>query len=148
MSEDFSNKISAKYSDVNSSDYYQSQINNISENIDKILHPYDHIYASKNDNSNIETHKHKLNCQTAESEVRFLKQWLLLHLDLIQHQNEEILSKERSILILQQENEMVGTYGTQIMSIIFSSIYLHTLFYNCYSLAILFLDMFFSLKTV
>lgn len=111
MSEDFSNNHSAKYSDiVNTANFYQ-HINNISENNEELGHPYDHIYASNNDNSilnsDIETHKQKPNCQTADSEVRFLKQWLLLHLDLIQQQNEEILSKEKTILILQQENEML-----------------------------------------
>ncbi|XP_044751482.1 uncharacterized protein LOC123311518 isoform X2 [Coccinella septempunctata] len=105
MSEGFSNNHSAKYSDGNAANYYQ-HIDTISESTEKLDHPYDHIYAT-NENSNIEIHKQKLNCQTAESEVRFLKQWLLLHLDLIQHQNEEILTKERTILILQQENEML-----------------------------------------
>lgn len=137
MSEDFSNNHSAKYSDiVNTANFYQ-HINNISENSEELGHPYDHIYASNNDNSilnsDIETHKQKPNCQTADSEVRFLKQWLLLHLDLIQQQNEEILSKEKTILILQQENEMVGTYGMQILFKMLWNSPLHTLFYNYYT---------------
>ncbi|KAL3283628.1 hypothetical protein HHI36_006767 [Cryptolaemus montrouzieri] len=106
MSEDFSNNHSAKFSNVNAIDYYP-QINHISENSEELLDPYDHLYTSNDEKSEIETHKQKLNCQTAESEVKFLKEWLLLHLDLIQQQNEEILSKERTIVILQQENEML-----------------------------------------
>ncbi|XP_050302663.1 male-specific lethal 1 homolog [Anthonomus grandis grandis] len=46
-------------------------------------------------------------CQTAESEVKELKEWLILHTDLIQHQNEEILKRERQIYLLQKENEML-----------------------------------------
>ncbi|KAK9879609.1 hypothetical protein WA026_006673 [Henosepilachna vigintioctopunctata] len=107
MSEDFSNNHSAKYSNiVNAIDCYP-QINTITKNSEVLHNPYDHFYPSSIPRCEIETHKQKLNCQPAESEVKFLKEWLLLHLDLIQQQNEEILSKERTILILQQENEML-----------------------------------------
>lgn len=50
-------------------------------------------------------------CQNAESEVKFLKEWLGLHLDLIQQQNDDLLNKEKTILILQQENEMVHQFS-------------------------------------
>lgn len=47
-------------------------------------------------------------CQTEESEVKSLKEWLILHNDLIQQQNDEILEKERQIYLLRRENEMVS----------------------------------------
>ncbi|XP_030750113.1 uncharacterized protein LOC115877900 [Sitophilus oryzae] len=47
------------------------------------------------------------NCQTAESEVKSLKEWLILHNDLIQQQNDEILEREHQIYLLQKENEML-----------------------------------------
>lgn len=48
-------------------------------------------------------------CQTVESEVKFLREWLLVHLDLVQQLNDEIVNKDNAILVLQQENEMVGS---------------------------------------
>lgn len=68
---------------------------------------YDHMYASNTGNGDVNP-----NCQSADSEVKFLKDWLILHLDLIQQQNDEILNKEKTILILQQENEMVRHFYT------------------------------------
>lgn len=47
-------------------------------------------------------------CHTEESEVKSLKEWLILHNDLIQQQNDEILEKERQIYLLRRENEMVS----------------------------------------
>lgn len=67
---------------------------------------YDHLYATNDAKEGLETSEST--CQNAESEVRFLKEWLLIHLDLIQQQNDDILSKEKTIFFLQQENEMVG----------------------------------------
>lgn len=69
---------------------------------------YDHMYATDTADNGDVVNNSDSNCQSAESEVKFLKDWLILHLDLIQQQNDDILSKERTILILQQENEMVG----------------------------------------
>lgn len=71
---------------------------------------YDHLYTSSDGINNRFVNEIDSNCQTAESEVKFLKEWLLMHLNLIQQQNDEILDKERTILILQQENEMVKHY--------------------------------------
>lgn len=86
-------------------DYFSSRINN-SESKDTLNFSYEHMYASNTENGELDATTAG-NCQTAESEVKFLKEWLLLHLDLIQQQNDEILNKEKAILYLQQENEMV-----------------------------------------
>ncbi|KAI4465485.1 male-specific lethal-1 protein [Holotrichia oblita] len=85
-------------------DYFNSI--NDSENIDDLSLPYDHMYASSNSDVN-GVISSDTNCQSTESEVKFLKEWLVIHLDLIQQQNDEILSKEKAIYILQQENEML-----------------------------------------
>ncbi|XP_018320516.1 male-specific lethal 1 homolog isoform X2 [Agrilus planipennis] len=66
---------------------------------------YDHGYASNS--GTVLPNLSSSNCQNAESEVKFLREWLLLHLDLIQQQNDEILSKEKTISMLKQENEML-----------------------------------------
>lgn len=87
--------------------FAETCVNNVCET-EVINNAYDHMYATNTSNGDINTAIDDTNCQTAESEVRFLKDWLILHLDLIQQQNDEILNKEKTILILQQENEMVG----------------------------------------
>lgn len=86
-------------------DYFNSL--NDGENIDDLSLPYDHMYASSNSDIN-GVNSSDTNCQSAESEVKFLKEWLVIHLDLIQQQNDEILNKEKTIYVLQQENEMVS----------------------------------------
>lgn len=88
-------------------DYFNST--NDGENIDDLSLPYDHMYASSNSEVN-GVNSSDSNCQSTESEVKFLKEWLVIHLDLIQQQNDEILSKEKAIYILQQENEMVSLF--------------------------------------
>uniref|UniRef100_A0A1Y1MA03 PEHE domain-containing protein n=2 Tax=Photinus pyralis TaxID=7054 RepID=A0A1Y1MA03_PHOPY len=84
-----------------------NSLNNIvaTEKIDLNL-PYDHMYASNTENFNL-INNSNFNCQNAENEVKFLKDWLLTNLDLIQQQNDEILNKEKTIHILKQENEML-----------------------------------------
>ncbi|KAF5294066.1 hypothetical protein FQA39_LY13540 [Lamprigera yunnana] len=76
-----------------------------SDNKDDLKLSYDHMYASNTDN--VRVNNVKSNCQSAESEVKFLKEWLLAHLNLIQQQNDEILTKEKTIHILKRENEML-----------------------------------------
>lgn len=44
---------------------------------------------------------------SAESEVNFIKDFLLIHLDLIQQQNDEIVNKDNTIFLLQQENQQL-----------------------------------------
>lgn len=110
MSEDF--PTNAKF---NVEKYYpQTKINAISSKFTVIPNNFNHHNQLLNStnikdvlNVTSETKQECGKCQSAESEVSFLKEWLLLHLDLIQQQNEEITSKERTILILQQENEML-----------------------------------------
>ncbi|CAH0557555.1 unnamed protein product [Brassicogethes aeneus] len=107
MSEDFSQQNNAKLTNSVDAIEYFDEINahkHTEEEIDDTNIPYDHMYASNNEN--IESNSS--NCHnTDESEVKFLKEWLILHLDLIQQQNDEILDKEKTILILKKENEML-----------------------------------------
>lgn len=42
------------------------------------------------------------------TEVKHLKELLLLHLDLIQQQSEQIVTKDKLLAALRQENETVG----------------------------------------
>lgn len=60
---------------------------------------YDHMYAS------VET---GLAGNEPNSEVRHLKELLLLHLDVIQQQSEQLVTKEKTITNLRQENETVS----------------------------------------
>lgn len=45
------------------------------------------------------------------TEVKHLKELLLLHLDLIQQQSEQIVTKDKLLAALRQENETVHTHG-------------------------------------
>lgn len=81
-------------------------LNNVDNNKDDLNLSYDHMYAS-NTADGVDLNPADPNCQNTESEVKFLKEWLLLHLDLIQQQNDEILNKDKIIFNLKQENEMV-----------------------------------------
>lgn len=77
------------------------------DKINDIRQGRDHMYATNTENGEIVRSEADFN-SAEESEVKFWKDWLMLHLDLIQQQNDEIVNKERTILILQQENEMVS----------------------------------------
>lgn len=60
---------------------------------------FDHIYASSmNDGSK---------SKTVTSELNLLKELLLSHLDLIQQQSEQLVTKDKQISALQQENATV-----------------------------------------
>lgn len=61
---------------------------------------FDHIYASNMSESE--------NFSEKNSEFANLKELLLLHLDLIQRQSEQLLTKEKLISALKQENDTVG----------------------------------------
>lgn len=83
------------------------------DNLNELNLSCDHMYATNNENGVLDVNEEdddEVSCQNAGSEVNFFKDWLLYHLDLIQQQNEEILSKERTILYLKQENEKVMSY--------------------------------------
>jgi hypothetical protein len=55
---------------------------------------FDHMYTSTNVHDN--------------GEVRHIKEMSLLHLDVIQHQSEELVRKDKIIAALKKENEMVS----------------------------------------
>ncbi|KAL1514259.1 hypothetical protein ABEB36_003545 [Hypothenemus hampei] len=84
--------------DQNSANSY-----NLIHNENSVLNKRPHNYLDQFE----VTHSSNDNCHSAESEVNSLKDWLILHNDLIQQQNDEILKKERQIFILQKENEML-----------------------------------------
>lgn len=104
MSESFSGFKSNSQLSNSTDDLNYFRDTNNTDNKNKLDLTCDHMYESSDTNGDIDLNP---TCQSAESEVKFLKDWLLLHLDLIQQQNDEILSKENTILILQKENEMV-----------------------------------------
>lgn len=61
---------------------------------------FDHMYASVND----------ISCtpnQSKDKETKHLKELLLLHLDLIQQQSEQIVTKDKQIAALKQDYETV-----------------------------------------
>uniref|UniRef100_A0A1B6DR50 Uncharacterized protein n=1 Tax=Clastoptera arizonana TaxID=38151 RepID=A0A1B6DR50_9HEMI len=60
---------------------------------------FDHIYASKM--------AENVKVQDSNSEIIHLKELLLLHLDLIQQQSEQLVTKDKQITALKQETEMV-----------------------------------------
>lgn len=60
---------------------------------------YDHMYASVTETAASEH---------LSNEVRHLKELLLLHLDLIQQQSEQLVTKDKTISSLRQENETVS----------------------------------------
>ncbi|XP_068903286.1 male-specific lethal 1 homolog [Tenebrio molitor] len=104
MSDHFPDESNTKLSNLDAVNHLEKK-NDRSDNKNELNLPYDHMYASNTENGEIDTTD--TNCQSAESEVKFWKEWLILHLDLIQQQSDEIVNKERTILILQQENEML-----------------------------------------
>lgn len=104
MSEDCSSQNNVNLTGCIENFNFIGNINN-SDNKDDLNLAYDHMYASNTESLHL--NNAESNCQNTESEVKFLKEWLLTHLDLIQQQNDEILNKEKTILILKQENEML-----------------------------------------
>ncbi|KAJ3656747.1 hypothetical protein Zmor_015796 [Zophobas morio] len=105
MSEHFPDETKVKLSKlVDSTNCLEKKKSNSVDNKNENL-SCDHMYTCNTEN--LEINLTDPNCQSAESEVKFWKEWLILHLDLIQQQSDEILNKERTILILQQENEML-----------------------------------------
>lgn len=85
------------------------EINSTEEPLsDEEINVIDHMYSSNAGNKERDVGTPLLNCQTAESEVRLIKDWLILHTDLIQQQNDDIIDRDREIYILRKENEMVS----------------------------------------
>jgi male-specific lethal 1 len=78
---------------------------------------FDHMYASMTDGGAPATATSALGVsplrgnearQNDFTEVKHLKELLLLHLDLIQQQSEQIVTKDKLLAALRQENETVG----------------------------------------
>lgn len=108
MNDDFQHESNAKLPDcVDSLTYFnETSQNNTNFEIDEVPNcPYNQIYPYCSETEEVSSSD--VNCQTAESEVKSLKEWLILHNDLIQQQNDEILDKEHQIFLLQRENEML-----------------------------------------
>lgn len=104
MTENFSAQNNAK---ISNSQVNLNFLNNLrNSSVVQNLIAYDHIYAASAGQNNLVSTSEN-NCQNTESEVSFLKELLMLHLDLIQQQNEDILNKDKTIARLTQENEMV-----------------------------------------
>lgn len=80
-----------------------NEIDCVDEKESLLNFPFDHMYACNSDNSELTN-----NCTTTgESEVKHLKELLLVHLDLIQQQSEQLINKDKQIRSLKRENEMV-----------------------------------------
>lgn len=60
---------------------------------------FDHMYASLTEGTTV---------QKDGAEVKHLKELLLLHLDLIQQQSEQLVTKDKQLSALRQENETVS----------------------------------------
>lgn len=82
---------------------------------------FDHMYASMTDDGAPATATSVLGVsplrgnesrQNDLTEVKHLKELLLLHLDLIQQQSEQIVTKDKLLCALRQENETVSTTNT------------------------------------
>lgn len=78
---------------------------------------FDHMYASMTDGGGPASATLPLGAsplrgnearQTDQTEVKHLKELLLLHLDLIQQQSEQIVTKDKLLSALRQENETVS----------------------------------------
>ncbi|KAG5892521.1 hypothetical protein JTB14_011227 [Gonioctena quinquepunctata] len=111
MSEGFHDGNNSKLSNCIKAVSYFNQVNNVvEETSDEEINVVDHMYASNIANGEIKVvtdESPPFNCQTTESEVTFIKEWLILHTDLIQQQNDDIIDKDREIHILRKENEML-----------------------------------------
>lgn len=112
MSEDFHHENSSKLSKCAKPFEYYSQVNNAeTDSSEEEINVVDYIYPTNVVNGsliNVPAKSPPFNCQIpAESEVTFIKEWLILHTDLIQQQNDDIIDKDREIYILRKENEML-----------------------------------------
>lgn len=106
MTEGFHDEKNAKFCDCVNSFTYLNKVNSSEEELsDEEIDVIGHMYSPNDNNESDET---VINCQTAESEVTFIKEWLILQTDLIQQQNDDIIDKDREIYILRKENEMVS----------------------------------------
>lgn len=109
MSEGFHDDSNANLSNCIKTVALFDEINSIEENFsDEEINVIDHMYSSNADHEEQDVSTPSLSCQTAESEVKLIKDWLILHTDLIQQQNDDIIDRDREIFVLRKENEMVS----------------------------------------
>lgn len=109
MSEGFHDENNANLSKCIKTVALFDELNEIEENLsDEDINVIDHMYSSNAENEEQNVSTPSLSCQTAESEVKLIKDWLILHTDLIQQQNDDIIDRDREIYILRKENEMVS----------------------------------------
>ncbi|XP_059617904.1 male-specific lethal 1 homolog [Phlebotomus argentipes] len=76
-----------------------------SKNIKQDVHNLDHLYCHKAENSAYIKSSPSSDLISIIKENKQLKSMLLLHLDLIQEQSDQLLTKEKQISSLRQENE-------------------------------------------
>lgn len=99
-SSDANVNMGAAIKDISCSEHLDSF--ELKENKSVIPYPleFDHLYASNMSDSEKLTDK--------DSEVMHLKELLLLHLDLIQQQSEQLVTKDKQISDLKLENDKVS----------------------------------------
>lgn len=68
---------------------------------------FDHMYASLTEGTTVQK----------DDEVKHLKELLLLHLDLIQRQSEQLVTSEKQLSALRQENETVSNVFKTVYSL-------------------------------
>lgn len=67
----------------------------------------DHLYCHTNESNHIRATNTGNDMGTIRKEIKQLKAMLLLHLDLIQEQSDQLMSKDKLLASLRQENEML-----------------------------------------
>lgn len=84
-----------------------TNVNQINCSNEKISYNLDHVYCHSNDNNYISSTNptSKSEFLSIFKENKQLKSMILLHLDLIQEQSDQILSKDKIISSLRQEND-------------------------------------------
>lgn len=67
----------------------------------------DHLYCHTNESNHIRATNTGNDMGTIRKEIKQIKAMLLLHLDLIQEQSDQLMSKDKLLASLRQENEML-----------------------------------------
>lgn len=109
MSEGFHDENNANLSKCIKTVALFDELNEIEENLsDEEINVFRIVNADPDNEEQQTVSTPSLSCQTAESEVTLIKDWLILHTDLIQQQNDDIIDRDREIYILRKENELVS----------------------------------------
>lgn len=82
-----------------------TNVNQINCSSEKLSYNLDHVYCHSNDNNYISSNPTKIEFLSIIKENKQLKSMILLHLDLIQEQSDQLLSKDKLITSLRQEND-------------------------------------------